>query len=539
MTRRADRGWRLAAAATAGMSLALFLGGALAALLATPGVRLDPVGVLADPYLRSVVLFTLEQASLSTLLSVAGALPLALALHRTRFAGRGLLLRLFLLPQALPVLVGALAIIAVWGRNGIMSNGLAGLGLPRLDVYGLPGILIAHVFFNLPLATRLMVAALDAVPAESWRLAGQLAFPPATTFRVIEWPAIRRALPGAASLVFMLCATSFTLVLTLGGGPAATTLEVAIYQALRYDFDPGRAVVLALVQVVLTGLVLALLLRLNTAPANGFSLGRRPVRHDGPSLPVRTAAIVILSLGGGFVLSPFAAVVARGLAADLPRLLGEAAVQDAALTSLLVATAAATLALALSTALLLAVYAPRATAGSATAHSRARLLDHAGGLVLVVPPVVIGAGWFLALRQVADVFAAAPVVVVAINAVMAMPFVLRILGPALATSAARHDRLAESLGLYGLARLRHVEWPAVRGPLGLAFAFALALSLGDLGAAALFGSENFTTLPLLLLNRMGSYRTADAAGLALILGVSCLALMLCAERAFAPRENVA
>ncbi|TIW01612.1 MAG: thiamine/thiamine pyrophosphate ABC transporter permease ThiP, partial [Mesorhizobium sp.] len=65
-------------------------------------------------------------------------------------------------------------------------------------------------------------------------------------FRLLEWPVLRAAMPGVAGLVFMLCITSFTIVLTLGGGPAATTLEVAIYQALRFDFDPARAVVLTL-----------------------------------------------------------------------------------------------------------------------------------------------------------------------------------------------------------------------------------------------------------------------------------------------------
>ena len=72
------------------------------------------------------------------------------------------------------------------------------------------------------------------------------------SFRLIEWPAMRAALPGVAGLVFMLCITSFTIVLTLGGGPAATTLEVAIYQALRFDFDPARAVALTLLQIALT-----------------------------------------------------------------------------------------------------------------------------------------------------------------------------------------------------------------------------------------------------------------------------------------------
>ncbi len=58
----------------------------------------------------------------------------------------------------------------------------------------------------------------------------------------------------------------------------------------------------------------------------------------------------------------------------------------------------------------------------------------------------------------------------------------------------------------------------------------MALSLGDLGTIALFGNDTVLTLPYLLLQRMGSYRTADAAGLALILAALCLILMIIADR---------
>ncbi|SKA06671.1 thiamine/thiamine pyrophosphate ABC transporter permease [Consotaella salsifontis] len=536
MTRSGDRAARLALGLAALLFLALFLGGALAALVFQAGTALSFANLLGDAYLRRVALFTLEQAALSTLLSLGAGLPLALALHRTRFFGRGMVLRLFLLPQALPVLVGALAILSVWGRAGVVSQAGAALGLPPLDIYGLPGILIAHVFFNMPLAARLMVSALDEVPAESWKLAGQLSLGPVTTFRVVEWPAIRKAIPGAASLVFMLCVTSFTLVLTLGGGPGATTLEVAIYQALRYDFDPARAVAVALIQLVLTGLVLLAMLRFGGREAGGFSLGRAATRHDRPSPLMHGASLAVVALGVLFVLSPLAAVLIDGLKADLARLAMERAVQQAALTSALVAGAAAMLSLALSLFLLLARQSVlSASVGKRGQPNRERRLlattfELSGSLTMVVPAVVVGAGWFLLLRRITDVFSAAPFIVVATNAVMAMPFIVRILSPALAASAARHDRLAQSIGLYGLARLRHVEWPALRRPLALSLAFAGAFSLGDLGAVALYGNQDFMTLPFLLLQRMGSYRTADAAGLALLLGALCLALMMIAER---------
>jgi len=69
-----------------------------------------------------------------------------------------------------------------------------------------------------------------------------------------------------------------------------------------------------------------------------------------------------------------------------------------------------------------------------------------------------------------------------------------------------------------------------------AFSFAMALSLGDLGAVALFGSDSFVTLPWLVYSRMGSYRTNDADGLALILGVVCLLLTIAGTMGPARRE---
>ena len=97
---------------------------------------------------------------------------------------------------------------------------------------------------------------------------------------------------------------------------------------------------------------------------------------------------------------------------------------------------------------------------------------------------------------------------------------MRAIRPAHDAAAERHDRLAASLGISGWNRFRLVDWPSIRRPLLTGFAFAMALSLGDLGVIALFGSDAVKTLPFLLLERMGSYRTADAAGLALIIAVA-------------------
>ncbi|WP_407865747.1 thiamine/thiamine pyrophosphate ABC transporter permease [Phyllobacterium phragmitis] len=490
-----------------------------------------------DAYLWRVARFTLFQALLSTLLSVSLALPVARALHaHQHFTGRSFILRLFALPLALPALVAVLGITSIYGRNGLIAWGSQHLGLSFTpDIYGLTGILLAHVFFNLPLAVRLLLAGLDSIPPDYWKLSAQLGMGSRARFRLIEWPAIARSLPGIMGLIFMLCITSFTIVLTLGGGPRATTLEVAIYQALHYDFDIGRAVALTLTQLALT-LTILLLFRLTGRPTEeGFSLAVRTHRYEKFGLGERFADLSLILLAFLFVVLPIAGMVVSGLAADLGRLLSERTVWRAIATSLILGSVAAFFAVLLSLAL---VAAREAVASGRKAGGRQSLfergLDTGASLILVVPPIIIGAGWFILLRHFADPFDFAPWMVISVNAAMAMPFAVRLLRPIWDTASARHNRLCAQFGISGWTRLALIDWPVLRRPIGVAFAFAMALSLGDLGTIALFGSDAVQTLPYLLLQRMGSYRTLDAAGLALILGVLSLGLMMLADRGSQP-----
>ncbi len=154
----------------------------------------------------------------------------------------------------------------------------------------------------------------------------------------------------------------------------------------------------------------------------------------------------------------------------------------------------------------------------------------AGGAVLAVPPVAVSAGLFVVLRPLADPFALAIPLIILVNGLTALPFVLRQVEPPLILSAERYGRLAESLGIAGAWRIRLVDWPLLRRPLAAALAIATALSLGDLGVAAFFGSGTILTLPLLLYQRMGAYRMAESASVALLLALLVLALFLSAQK---------
>lgn len=510
----------------------LFVGVAVGALLAA-GIEAPGKTALLDPYILRILRFTLFQASLSTLLSVGLAIPAARALARQQhFPGRLWLIRLMAVPMGLPVLIGAMGLLGIWGRQGIVNDAMQALGLAQpVSIYGLSGILLAHVFFNLPLAVRLMLPGLERVPPEYWLVAPGLGMRSGAVFRFIEWPVLRALIPGIAGLIFMLCATSFTLVLMLGGGPAATTIEVAIYQALRFDFDPGRAVALALLQVAMTGGVLAVMALLPAPADPGPATGRPPRRLDGRAPLALLSDGTVLATVTLFIGLPLAAVVAAGAKANLVRLASQPVFLQALWTSLAIALSAGLLSVVLSLAIVRARHAIASARRIAPAlRALSATLGAVSSLVLLAPPIVLATGWFMALRPFGDPTRFAAALIVCINMLMALPFVIRVLEPAFAIHRARTGRLAASLGLKGLGRLRYVDWPGLRKPLFTALSFAMALSLGDLGAVALFGSGNIVTLPWLVYSRLGSYRTNDADGYALLLGLLCLALTVAGTR---------
>ncbi len=468
-----------------------------------------------DAYLLRVLIFTLVQAGLSTLLSLALGLPLARALARQQaFPGRGFIVRLLNLPLALPSITVIIGIIEVYGARGWLGG--------LVDIYGLTGILLAHVFFNAPLAARLLLAELERIPPESFKLAAQLAVSGLAHWRILEWPQIRASLPGIALLIFLLCASSFAVVLTLGGGPNATTLEVAIYQALRADFDPERAAMLALVQLALCATLALAAQRWGGLAQSWPGLQPRSRRYDGRDMAARLAdgALIVLSLI--LLLPPLAALAVSGLFAfqlDLQ-------LARALATSLALGAASAVLSFLIVWPL-------------AQAAARASLWRRLAGLGVlaswIVPPAVLATGWFILLVAQVGGMGLAPALVITMNAMMALPFVFQALAPAAAQSAAAHDRLCESLGLAGWPRFRIIDLPVLARPAGLALVLAMILSLGDLTAISLFGTQDFVTLPALIYRQMGSYRFDEAIGTALVLALLVLALSTLAERWSAQR----
>ncbi len=491
---------RLALAAGTAAALAAVLTlGTLGAVIARAGSANWP-----DAADLAALRFTLVQAVLSSAISTALAILVARALARRRFPGRRLLITLLGAPFILPVIVAIMGLLAIFGRAGALNAALGTMGIGPVSIYGLTGVVLAHVFFNLPLAVRLILQGWLAIPAERFRLAASLGFAASDITRYLERPMLREVLPGIAVTIFLICLTSFAVALTLGGGPKATTIELAIYQAFRFEFDLGRAAMLAGMQLLICAATAALAARFSLPSAFGAGLDAPQNRWEAGTGGLRLVDGIVIAAAALFLLAPLTAVILSGL----PRLLSlPEQVWRAALWSLCVALGAT--ALSLVVALPVALGTARLRWGKA--------LETVGMLPLATSALVVGTGLFLILRPVAAPGTLALPVTALVNAVMALPFCLRALIPAARAIEADYARLADSLAMAGLARLRYLTLPRMRRPLGFAAGLTAAMSMGDLGVIALFADPDRTTLPLQMYRLMSAYRMADAAGAAVLL----------------------
>jgi thiamine transport system permease protein len=490
-----------------------------------------------DSRIYGLLKFTVYQAFLSTVLSLFVGILLAWALaHQSHFKGRGLLVALFSSSLVLPTLIVVFGLIGIFGRSGYLNQ----LSLFLFDtsfgayLYGLGGILLAHVYLNASFASRALLHSFESIPKEKYKLAKSLNFSVFERFLYVEYPALKSTLLSIGSTIFLLCFTSFAVVLLLGGSPSYNTLEVAIYEAVKLDFDIGLALKLALIQLSISAVLVVL--------SSGFKINVANLKtHDTLVLWKETKVLqvfqwLIIGVFTLFFVLPLVVIVLDGIGADFGRILQEPLFVKSFITSVSLAMVSSILTVII--ALLLSNARRNFTLQTRLASTPfSKVLDgivaFSGNLYLAIPSLVLGLGFFLMYQKYdgSEVLWATAALLTA-NVLMSLPFALSVLTPAMHKTAQRYDKLSFSLGLTRMQRWFYVEYPYLKSSLGYVFALAFCFSLGDLGIIALFGSDEFTTLPWYLYQLMGSYRTTDAAGVALVLLVLVLSVFMVIPRFF-------
>jgi len=510
---------------------------------------------LNSPISWRVLGFTLWQAVLSTILTLILGLPGAYLFAHYNFHGKSLLQALTGIPFLMPTLVVAAAFNALLGPNGWLNIGLMQafkLTSPPVQFANtFTAILVAHVFYNTTIILRMVGdfwSHLDPRLGQAARMLG------ANRWQAIRWvtlPLLAPAITAAALLVFIFDFTSFGVILILGG-PRFATLEVEIYYQTISLFNLPLAAVLSILQLACTLGLTILYTRLTRHLSIPLSLKsrvatqRRLATHRSKLMAgviiVILLVLLILPLTGLAVRSVTRlepnrgeqSVTSPGFTLDFYRAL-EINNNDSIFFAPPTKAIAVSLGYALATTILALVLGfPAALALSQEAASP---ISHGLDSILMLPlgtsAVTLGLGFIVALDKPPLDIRSSWILVPLAHTLVAFPFVVRNLTPALRSIRPRMRQAAAVLGASPGNVLRYIDIPLMGRSLLAASIFAFTISLGEFGATSLIARPEYPTVPIAiyrLISRPGELNYGQALALSTILMLVAGAGMLIIDK---------
>ena len=508
---------------------------------------------LASPSTLHIIGFTFGQATLSTLLTLALGLPGAYLLARYQFRGKSILQALMGIPFVMPTLVVGAAFNALLGSRGWINLGLMNLfnltDPPVQFTNTLGAILVAHVFYNTTIVLRIVGdfwSHLDPRLEHAARVMGANRW---QTLRQVTVPLLLPAIAAASLLVFIFDFSSFGVILVLGG-PRFATLEVEIYTQTISLFNLPLAGALSLLQLACTLSMTVLYTRLASRLATPLSL--RPQQFTQRRLlswRSRLFAGVMIGLLVGMLILPLASLALRsvirlepdrgqrvfqpGFTLDFYRELSinrrQSIFYAPPATAIGVSMGYAGMTAGLS--LLLGL--PTAIALTRSDSKLNRLLDPLLMLPLGTSAVTLGLGFIVALDQPPLDLRASWLLVPLAHTLVAYPFVVRSLTPALRSIRPRIRQAGAVMGASPMQVFLRIDLPMVGRALTIAATFAFTISLGEFGATALIARPEYPTLPVAIyrfISQPGAMNYGQAIALSTLLMLITAAGMLAIER---------
>jgi thiamine transport system permease protein len=280
--------------------------------------------VLTDRIYLKVITFTVSQAFISALVTLVIAFPGAYLLSKYKFPGRSMILAASTVPFVLPSLVLAVGFLGIFGAQGTLNgwiewiNGQLGFSLPLIDIlYTKRVIILAHVFFNFPIALRIIHSRYSNIDMNLENAARSMGAGRLRTFFMITLPQMRYSILSSFSLVFTFCLLSLGVILVIGG--LNHTLEVEILSRFN-DLKVHHASALVIVEGVIVLLTTLVYIWSSTKEGNRADIalgegiskfaGRRP--KIGSSILIFVYIVIVMLV----IFGPLIAVGRESLISD-------------------------------------------------------------------------------------------------------------------------------------------------------------------------------------------------------------------------------
>ncbi len=507
------------------------------------------------------VRFTVFQATLSTLLTLLVGIPGAWLFSHFTFPGKKTLQLLTTLPFILPTVVVAAGFNALLGPRGWVNLGLMALfnldspPVQFLNTFG--AILVAHVFYNTTIIIRVVSNAWSRQDIRLGQAARVLGASPWRAFREVTLPLLWPSILAGTLLVFLFNFTSFGVILMLGGQQFAT-LEVEIYIQALHLLNLPLASILSILQLVCTLGITIVNNRLSTR-------GELTQTHRSQTIPTRrpkqgwerlVVALLVVTLFT-LLVSPLAALAFRSVVKLDPdrgergdfeqgftlqyyrqlwvnrtASLFYVAPIEAARNSLVFALITIALTMALG---LLVAYALR----QKTALNQ--VLDPLMMLPLGASAITLGLGFILVFNRPPFSDFAFPILLPIAHSLVALPFVVRTLAPALQSIPQSLRNAAQNLGASPLRVWWEVDLPLMAPSLLVSAIFALTISLGEFGATTFLTRPEYPTLPIAIyryISQPGALNYGQALAMSTLLMLVCAGGILIVDHFRMPGKDL-
>ena len=490
------------------------------------------INTFRDPYTWRLLAFTVWESLLSAVISVGLAIPFSVFFSKYSFFGRKAILTASDVAFSLPAILCVLGFVIFYGNNGILNNILVSLHITEEKIkflYSFPSVIMAHVYLNFPVAFSLITSALvgmDEKEEMASKLLGKSNF---YTFIRITIPKVKGTIISAFILIFLFCFPSFLIVMSLGGSPKYYTIEAEIYRRTYTDVNTVSSSSLALFSFIIMSLLLLV---------SGY--GREEKKASRSKRIIKKArgwkkleAFALSLMITLFLAPPLLSIIYRAfftkdgtftlkawldIASSSPT--GAGTGLNAIFNSLLIALVSSFLAVSLSTAI-----------SSSAVRRKSRIIPLLTSLPMAAGSVSLGLGFaFLSTRLPYKSIYISYILVILAHLVVVMPFTVRTIMPGAKRIPDTLTLASMCLGKGCYSSYRKVEKPMLKSYRRRAFAFAFALSLGEVNATMALAEGKVTTLPILIYKMINQYNYQGASALAIILLTTAIIVFAIGEK---------
>ncbi len=466
----------------------------------------ETINFLKNDYTKRIILFSFYQAFLSALICCSLAIPFALSLNRHKnLKFIRIIVSLCGFSFVIPSILIVFSVIKIFGYNGFLNTYFNFYNFAFVDsIYGLKGILIAHILLNTPFATRLFFQNLNNIPNKYYEISSSLNINTIANILKLEIPIIKQNLFAVFSIIFSLCFLSFAIVMALGGGPKNSTLEVAIYQYALFDLNFNKAIVLSFLQIIICIFFVSIGFY-KFRGSSFFEIGDLTNKHPHKDLIfLKLIDFCLIFVFIIFLFSPIFFIFLETAKSNFSNIILDhyfiEAFNNSIIISFITGFLVSFIGLIISYILVLN-------------HKNVlvqQILFILSSIIIIISPIIFSLGYFIYFQSLIHIEYVKFIIVILINAIFLLPFAVLIFFNNLKNIYLTFEDYKKT---YRINFINYfiIIFPLFKKNFLYVFSFSTVITFGDFTIISFFRSNNFETLPSYLYRLISSYKFNEAS----------------------------